>query len=98
MKKLKTKKRRCQKKRSSREVRGVSPEAGRESMVGKVCERGRRHCVRWIKILLGTEAGLGPVDIVLDRDPAHPQKGVQQSLTFRPMSSVVKTVAHLSNC
>jgi len=31
----------AQKKRSSREVRGVSPEAGRESMVGKICERGR---------------------------------------------------------
>jgi len=31
----------AQKKRSSREVRGISPEAGRESMVGKICERGR---------------------------------------------------------
>ena len=31
----------AQKKRSGREVRGVSPEAGRESMVGKICERGR---------------------------------------------------------
>jgi len=30
-----------QKKRSRREVRGVSPEAGRESMVGKICERGK---------------------------------------------------------
>jgi len=30
-----------QKKRYGREVRGVSPEAGRESMVGKICERGR---------------------------------------------------------
>jgi len=28
-------------KRSGREVRGVRPEAGRESMVGKICERGR---------------------------------------------------------
>ena len=28
-------------KRSSREVRGVSPEAGRESMEGKICGRGR---------------------------------------------------------
>ena len=27
--------------RSGREVRGVSPEVGRESMVGKNCERGR---------------------------------------------------------
>jgi len=25
----------------SNKVRGVSPEAGRESMVGKICERGR---------------------------------------------------------
>ena len=30
----------AQKKRSHREVRGVSPEAGRESTVGKICERG----------------------------------------------------------
>ena len=37
MKKLKTKKTGdAQKKRSGREVRGVSPEAGRESMVGKI--------------------------------------------------------------
>ena len=36
MKKLKTKKWRC-----SEEVRGVSSEAGRESMVGKICEKGR---------------------------------------------------------
>jgi len=28
-------------KRSSYEVHGVSPEAGRESMVGKICERRR---------------------------------------------------------
>ena len=31
----------AQKKRFGREVRGVSPEAGRESMVGKICGRGR---------------------------------------------------------
>jgi len=41
MKKLKTKNGDAQKKQSSREVRGVSPEAGRESMVGKIRERGR---------------------------------------------------------
>ena len=41
MKKLKQKNGDAQKKRSGREVRGVSPEAGRESMVGKICERGR---------------------------------------------------------
>jgi len=36
----KTKNGDAQKKRSGREVRGVSPEAGRESMVEKICERG----------------------------------------------------------
>jgi len=41
MKKLKTKNQDAQKKRSSHKVRGVSPEARRESMVGKICERGR---------------------------------------------------------
>jgi len=40
MKKLKTKNGDAKKKRSGHEVRGVSPEAGRESMVGKICERG----------------------------------------------------------
>jgi len=29
----------------------------------------------WIKMPLGTEVGLGPDDIVLDGDPAPPQKG-----------------------
>jgi len=34
----------------------------------------------WIRIPLGTEIGLVPGDIVLDRDPAHthPRKGAQQ--------------------
>jgi len=41
MKKLKPKNGDARKKRSGREVRGVGPEAGRESMVGKICERGR---------------------------------------------------------
>jgi len=40
MKKLITKNRDAQKKRSGREVLGVSLEAGRESMVGKICESG----------------------------------------------------------
>jgi len=31
----------AQRKRSGREVRGVSPEAGRVSMVGNIYERGR---------------------------------------------------------
>jgi len=33
----------AQKKRSGREVRGVSPEAGMESMRGKICGRGTDH-------------------------------------------------------
>jgi len=41
MKKLKTKNRRAHKKWSDHEVRGVSPEAARKSIVGKICERGR---------------------------------------------------------
>ena len=41
MKKLKPKNGDAQKKWSGHEVRGVSPEAGRESMVGKICGRGR---------------------------------------------------------
>jgi len=41
MKKLKHKTEMLSKKRYSNKVRGVSPEAGRESMLGKVCERGR---------------------------------------------------------
>jgi len=38
---LKTKNWDARKKRSSHKVCGVSPQAGRESMVGKICERGR---------------------------------------------------------
>jgi len=41
VKKPKIKNRDAQKKRPSQKVRGVSPEAGRESIVGKTCERGR---------------------------------------------------------
>jgi len=37
--KLKTRNRDAQKKRSSHKVRGVSSEAGRECLVGKICER-----------------------------------------------------------
>ena len=44
MKKLKPKNGDAHKKRSGREVCGVSPEAGRESMVGsKAAERSRKH-------------------------------------------------------
>ena len=35
----KNKNRDAQKKRFSHKVHGVSPEAGRESMVGKICEK-----------------------------------------------------------
>jgi len=39
--KTKNKNRDAQKKESSHKVRGVSPEVRRESMMGKICERGR---------------------------------------------------------
>jgi len=42
----------------------------------------------WIKMPLGTEVGLGPVDIVLDGGPRSPKKG--HSPTFVPMSIVAK--------
>jgi len=41
MKRTKNRKQDGQKKWSSRKVRGVSADAGRESVVGKICERGR---------------------------------------------------------
>jgi len=37
----------------------------------------------WIKMPLGTEVGLGPGHIVLDEDPALPEKG-HSSLIFSP--------------
>jgi len=40
--------------------------------------------VGWIKVPLGAEVGLGPGDIVLDRDPARPQKRAQQPPLFGP--------------
>jgi len=47
------------------------------------------HCGQmagWIKVSLGREVGLGPRDIVLDRDRALPQKiGLRQPPTIRPM-------------
>jgi len=46
--------------------------------------------VGWIKMPLGTELGLGPGHIVLDRNPASPRKGAQQTPTFRPISIVAK--------
>ena len=49
-----------------------------------------------MKMPLGTEVDLGPAHIVLDRDPAPPQKG-HINPRFRLMS-IVATVAHLSYC
>ena len=40
MKRTKNKNRVAQKKLSGQEVHGVSPEAGREPLVRKICERG----------------------------------------------------------
>ena len=59
MKKLKTKNEmlRTQKKRSSNKVHGISPETGRESMVGKICERG-----------IGLEPGVKELLMLTDRE------------------------------
>jgi len=43
------------------------------------------YCVEtagWITMPLGTDVGLGPGHIVLDGDPALPQKGAQQPTIF----------------
>ena len=42
----------------------------------------------WIKMPLGMEVGLGPVDFVLDGDPAPPKKGTAPN--YLPMSVVAK--------
>ena len=47
-----------------------------------------RQTVRWIKMPLGTEVGLGQGDIVLDGDPASPSERGTAPPTFRPMSIV----------
>jgi len=44
----------------------------------------------WIKMPLGTMAGLGPGNIVLDADPAPPPPRGTASPKFRPMSVVAK--------
>jgi len=42
-------------------------------------------------MVLATEVGLGPGDIVLDGEPApHPHKGAQPTPNFRPVSVVAK--------
>ena len=50
--------------------------------------------VGWIRMPLGTEAGLGPGHIVLDGDP----KGTHQPPHFSVHVYCGQTVAHLSNC
>jgi len=51
----------------------------------------------WMKVTLGTEIDLSPGHIVLDGDPAPPERGTAAGRApfFRPMS-IVATVAHLS--
>jgi len=58
--------------------------------------------VGWIKMLLDTEVGLCPGDIVLDGDPAPPRKGAEKPpllglCDFGPCL-LYETVAHLSCC
>ena len=56
--------------------------------------------VGWIKMKLGNEVDLGPGHIVLDGDPAPPERGTAPP-SFRPMSIVAKvrqTVANVSYC
>jgi len=53
----------------------------------------------WIMMLLGTEVGLGPGDIMLDEDPAPPpKKKGHSSPHFSAHVYCGQTVAHLSNC
>jgi len=46
----------------------------------------------WIKMILGTEVGIGPGDIVLDGDPSPPppKRGGTAAPIFWPMSIVAK--------
>jgi len=39
---------------------------------------------RWIEIPLGTDVGLGPGHILLDRDPTHPKTGTAVAPLFAP--------------
>jgi len=52
----------------------------------------------WTKMPLGMEIDLGLGDIVLDGDPAPPQKGAQQPSLFTAHVYCGQTVAHLSCC
>jgi len=52
----------------------------------------------WIKVSLGTEVGLGPVDIVLDENTApHTKRGTAPPPHFSAHVYCDQTVAHLSN-
>ena len=53
--------------RSPPQERGRSPQFSAHVYCGQTAG--------WIKIVLGTEVGLSPGDLVLDGDPAHTQKG-----------------------
>jgi len=44
----------------------------------------------WIKMPLSTEVDLSPGQIVLDGDPAPPERGTAAAASFQPMSVVVK--------
>jgi len=61
------------------------------SIVAKRLDGSRCHLV------VGTEVGLGPGDIVLDGYPAPP-KGAQQPPHFSAHVYCGQTVTHLSNC
>ena len=82
----------AQKKQSSHKVSGVSPEVGPLSIISclSVALSVTFVCcgqtVRWIKMPLGMEVGLGPGDIVLDGDPAPPphRKGHWSLSLFGP--------------
>jgi len=49
--------------------------------------------VGWTKTPLCNEVGLGPVDIVLDGDPASPKGRGTAAPNFRPMSIMAKRSA-----
>ena len=51
----------------------------------------------WIKMPLGMEVGLSPIDIVLDGDPAPPLKR-GTTAQFSAHVYCGQTVAHLSYC
>jgi len=53
--------------------------------------------VEWIKMALGKEVGLGPVDIVLDGDTSPLPKKGGRAPSFRPIFIVAKRV-HGSGC